>query len=724
MLGVATFSPSGPITAGQMGTWRLTYIVGDYGLDDSGAIIVTRRSVSDWGLPQMDRPGDAGYTTATTDGQASLRVWYDGEYYIRPWRGATVVRVCDGSLRPGERIVITFGDTSGGGPGIRCQTFPERRHRFRVLEDPFGTGRYQDVEETPVVTILPAEFSTLEIVAPSFVCPGEPFTAHVRLLDRFGNPTPRYLGPVTVSADLPDGRARWQAESTPSNQGVVSIRVGPLPPGTHRLLAQAGIVARAMSNPILCAQQHPAPRLLWGDLHGQTESTVGTGTVAEYYAFARDKGFLDACAWQGNDFQISKGAWQEVRRETERFHQPGRFVTFLGYEYSALTPNGGDHNIYYLDDEESVLHSAKCLVWDNWGEVRPTAADLFADLKERGRAMAVPHVGGRYADFDYYDPDLIRVIEIHSHHGTFEWFAEEALRRGMRVGFIAGSDDHTGRPGLSLPTEESSKGFVSFDVRGGLVGLYAAERTREAIWGTLLDRRCYATSGKRILLWTEVDGHPMGSEYAGSGQPQISGWAEGTEAIWEVQIRRGPEVIHRVPLMQPAEDQAVKRVMVEWSGVRVRSRSKRTTWDGGLTVSGARILKAEDFAIDRPSEGIQEWSATAVSWRSSTSGDVDGLVLELDAEPGGEIRFETSPIRFRLPVDELSREPRVFDAGGVNQRVRVWLMGPGQGQRRCQFTFRDTDPRPGLNSYWVRVLQRDGHMAWSSPVFYDYEGDS
>ncbi len=39
--------------------------------------------------------------------------------------------------------------------------------------------------------------------------------------------------------------------------------------------------------------------LFWGDLHGQSEEKVGTGTAKQYFAFARDRAFLDACAHQG-----------------------------------------------------------------------------------------------------------------------------------------------------------------------------------------------------------------------------------------------------------------------------------------------------------------------------------------------------------------------------------------------------------------------------------------
>ena len=42
MLGKATVTPLSPVRAGQMGTWKITYTVGEFALDDTGAIIITR----------------------------------------------------------------------------------------------------------------------------------------------------------------------------------------------------------------------------------------------------------------------------------------------------------------------------------------------------------------------------------------------------------------------------------------------------------------------------------------------------------------------------------------------------------------------------------------------------------------------------------------------------------------------------------------------------------
>src|SRR5690606_30832950 len=147
--------------------------------------------------------------------------------------------------------------------------------------------------------------------------------------------------------------------------------------------------------------------------------------------------------------QITDDNWQEVQRVTRAFHEPGRFVPFLGYEWSGITSVGGDHNIYYLGDEGTLHQTAQWLVDDDStpAGVRYPLARLWETFAGRSDVMAVPHVGGRPGNLALSDPAFCPVIEIHSHHGTFEWFAAEAIRRGLRVGFIAGSDDHTGRPG-------------------------------------------------------------------------------------------------------------------------------------------------------------------------------------------------------------------------------------------------------------------------------------
>jgi len=63
----------------------------------------------------------------------------------------------------------------------------------------------------------------------------------------------------------------------------------------------------------------------------------------------------------------------------------------------------------------------------------------------------------------------------------------------------------------------------------------------------------------------------------------------------------------------------------------------------------------------------------------------------------------------------------VIDAGGVNQRVKVSEISGGDLPRSLEFSYVDGHPKPGVNPYWVRVVQSDGAMAWSSPVYFNYK---
>src|SRR3546814_6947472 len=65
------------------------------------------------------------------------------------------------------------------------------------------------------------------------------------------------------------------------------------------ILDEADILL-ARANPLRIVDQ--AERLhFWGDLHGQSEETIGTNSAHDYFTFARDKAFLDATGHQGTD---------------------------------------------------------------------------------------------------------------------------------------------------------------------------------------------------------------------------------------------------------------------------------------------------------------------------------------------------------------------------------------------------------------------------------------
>ena len=226
-------------------------------------------------------------------------------------------------------------------------------------------------------------------------------------------------------------------------------------------------------------------------------------------------------------------------------------------------------------------------------------------------------------------------------------------------------------------------------------------------------RRCYGTTGQRILLEVTADGKLMGAAYQANQPPEISVKVIGTAPIERVDIFRGLELIHTFPARtERAEDQ----IRIAWSGQRIRARNRLVRWDGSLEIDRGRILGAEGYAFDSPSEGIETVTERTVSWKSVTTGDADGVVLRLDAPPETTLDFKTSTLNRTVLLQEIKDSPVVLDAGGIDMKVVFERLPLGVG-REVAFTFQEAALPTGCHPYWVRVLQTDGAKAWASPIY-------
>ncbi len=718
-IGRAWITPDDPVVAGQLGTWTVTYEVGAYGYDERARLKIAWRFASDWGTPQFKDPRGRNYTTVRLETRcptavADLAVEPRGQ--VRPWFKTLVASVADGSLYPGDRIHITIGDTSGGGDGSRAQTFRERGCEWRVFVDPFGTELYTVLEASPKLDVVGGGLHRLVAVAPTTVRPGEPFDALVKAEDLWGNPCERFTGELNLDAvgaplDGLPATVRW-----PSGEIAVARLTGlRLAGGETRIRARgAGLTAESNLIHTLAAGE---PRTFWGDLHGQTRATVGTGTIEEYFAFGRDIALLDTMCHQANDFQVTEEEWQRLRGQIDRFHADGRCVIFVGYEWSGMTPGGGDRNVMFRSDLASLHRSSHAEVDD----MADAATDcfpvtrLFEQFRGRDDVLLIPHIGGRYADVvGFHDPALEPVVEIYSDWGRFEWLLEDALKAGYKVGVVSNSDGHKGRPGASHP------GASTFGAYGGLTCVLAESLTREAVFEAVRARRCYGVSAaQRIHVELRVNDLPMGAEGRMAGLVRIVGRAAGTGPLERIDVLRGVDVLRTVSPYTAASYEGSTRYRIAWAGSRVRGRDRLTRWDGSLELSAGRIIAAEPFAMENPEKGITHRTDRRLEWISNTTGDDDGVDVTLDAPADAVLRFRTPVIDLDVPVaDLLDGATRIFPAGGVDLRALMRRLPARDFARELDFDV--TDPAPpagGCSAYWLRVTQEDGAQAWTSPVY-------
>ena len=478
---------------------------------------------------------------------------------------------------------------------------------------------------------------------------------------------------------------------------------------------------RAVSN-LVRALAPGEPKTYWGDLHGQTRATVGTGTIEEYFAFGRDVALLDMMCHQANDFQVTEAEWQRLRTEIDRFHEDGRCVIFVGYEWSGMTPGGGDRNVMFRGDV-AALHRSSHAEVDDMSDAATDCfpvTELFRQFRGRDDVLLIPHIGGRHADIvGFHDPRLEPVVEIYSDWGRFEWLLHDALRGGYRVGVVANSDGHKGRPGASHP------GASTFGAYGGLTCVLAESLSRDAVFEAIRARRCYATTAaQRIHVELSVNGLDMGAEGRAEGPVRVVGRAVGTGPLERIDLFRGLDPIHTVSPYGPGAFEGSRRYRIAWAGSRVRGRDRLTGWDGSLELSAGRILDAAPWAMENPEKGIVARTESRVTWISNTTGDDDGLDLVLDAPPDAVLRFRTPVIDLDVVLGDLADgRTRTFPAGGVDLQAFMRRL-PARGLTdRLVVDYTDPAPPRGphgqCHAYWLRVTQEDGAQAWTSPVYLD-----
>ena len=280
------------------------------------------------------------------------------------------------------------------------------------------------------------------------------------------------------------------------------------------------------------------------------------------------------------------------------------------------------------------------------------------------------HAGGRPTNLDFHEPAIETLAEIHSTHGTSDWFVLDALRRGYRVGITGGTDGVTGRPGCDHPGSRLIR-----NVRGGVTAFLAADLTREALWEAMAARRCYATDGPRIRLAVTADGHAMGSEYATDGCPLVAIEAEGTAGIEQVDLLCGTEPLWT---WRPAAATVEGAVRVLWGGTERHGGApqQRAVWKGRFTVDGGRIAKVEPVALVTPFDRVEQTDARTVRFDTVTAGNRMGMCLEIEGGPSTSCRFESDHAAFDFTLSQVRSQPMTVEAGGASRHV---IAGTGAG---------------------------------------------
>jgi hypothetical protein len=419
-----------------------------------------------------------------------------------------------------------------------------------------------------------------------------------------------------------------------------------------------------------------------------------------------------------HDANIRTPVWQRITDAADRYYQPGKFTTFIGYEYTSVPQRNNLHRVVMFRDDAAKVNSV--LPFSAYESADPEDLWAYMENYEKtvgGRVLAIPHNGnlsnglmfddvtmaGKPFDADYarrrqrWEP-LYEVTQIKGDGEThpalstrdefadyYRWdrgnfgtavkkpdmlpreYAREALKRGLafeaklgvnpfKFGMIGSSDSHTGLAGAA---EDDFFGKATPLEPGS-----GAARYDEAI----------------IVPMQDVDGtKQFGYESLASGLVGVWARANTREEIFDAMMRR--EVFAT-------------------TGTRLRLRMF-ASW-----TFTAADRDAPDFARTAYAKGVPMGSDLTGSGKAPT------FLIEAMRDPDGANLDRIQIVKGWIDAQGKLQE-RVFDvAWSGNRKPGKGGRLPAVGSTVKGATYANSIGAPVLSAFWQDPTYRSGERAF------------
>ena len=488
--------------------------------------------------------------------------------------------------------------------------------------------------------------------------------------------------------------------------------------------------------------------LYWGDVHNHNAVGYAKGSLERAYDIARSH--LDFFCFTGHSqwhdmpkmpqdkhlkwvrgFDVMRNNWGKVKRLANEYYEPGKFVPFIGYEWHSSSC--GDVCIIFPGSESELAYITDIKEFQKFA-------------RDRG-AILIPHhpsykQGWRGQNWSVLDTTVSPVVEIFSEHGnaesdrspyryirhsmggrdtqnTLQWLWQQ----GVQVGVVASTDDHLGYPGA---------------YGEGLVGVYAESLTRESIMEAFKARRTYGVSGDRIELDFRLNGRWMGETIPAENTRKIQVKAKGLGIIDRVEVLRNNKVIYRDhPLDRKVPQSRWKRpiycrIEFGWGPWGDLNMARICDWQFKVKASDGKIISATPCFQSGPFDEqrrnniktVDDKSCEVISYTSRMQAyeekATNSIILEILGSPKTKLTISlTQPAQMSITksLEQLAESSDITLTGPFTAESMLLHRIAFSENYRTEFEFTDKRRTEKTDWYYVRVVQSNGSVAWSSPIW-------
>jgi len=489
-------------------------------------------------------------------------------------------------------------------------------------------------------------------------------------------------------------------------------------------------------------------KIYWGDIHNHNAVGYAKGSLERSYDIAYNSldffCFTAQSQWHDmpimpqnkhmkwvKGFEATKNNWEKVMQFAERYNEPGKFVSFIGYEWHSS--GYGDVCIIFPGSEAELVYI------NDIRELQKYAAEHDAIL--------IPHhpaykQGRRGQNWDVLDTKVSPVLEIFSEHGnaesdrsagryirhsmggrftknTLQWL----LQQGVKVGIVASTDDHFGYPGA---------------YGEGLVAVYADSLDRKSVMEAIKARRTYGVSADRIELDFRLNNHWMGEEIDYTPSRKIYVKVKGKDVVERVEILRNNQVIYRdFPIDRPVRSRSWDkpvfcRVEFGWGPWAALNMARICDWKFDLRISGGKVISATPCFQAGPFDeqrrnkitmvNDKHYQVSSYTSRKQAFAEManNSVILEIQGSPTTLLNMDISqPTKLSVTksLAELAKLSHIDFTGPFTSESLLLHRPAFADNYETEFEFTDKPNRGETDWYYARVTQANGSLAWSSPIW-------
>jgi hypothetical protein len=302
--------------------------------------------------------------------------------------------------------------------------------------------------------------------------------------------------------------------------------------------------------------------LIYGNLHEHSENSpcwsAGTdGTLHDDYRFGMFSEGYDFVAITDHGYSLNEVYWRKNLRLADFYNEPNYFVALPAMEWTlrsdpkldGIQYGAGHYNVIFPSVEEGKkfirnkheIYSVYCPETNN-------SASLWKFLHEKDiDCITIPHHPAdktHPVDWNVYDERYVPLVELFQCRGNGEY---PGCPREINLERHSTTEYKRAFVNYALNEKKHKLGFIaSGDHNGmgvGVAALWVKELSRAGILEALKSRRCFATTGDKMIVDFRINGGISGSTIEMDQAPGLNIKVTGQRELEKVEVLRNSKVI-------------------------------------------------------------------------------------------------------------------------------------------------------------------------------------